>query len=279
MTSLVNTESASSAPVATVAAQPAAPLLDVRDLSYFYPGLSGKSDVTALQNISLSVPAGIILTIIGPSRSGKSTFLRLINRLQEVTVQGILKGSILLENRDIYGPGFDPYQLRREVAFTFDKPQALDMSIYENICFGPRRAGISGKTELDRLVEETLQSAFLWEEVKDRLDLNANRLSGGQKQRLSIARSLALKPKLLLLDEPCSALDPISTTAIEAALVKLKTQTTCILVTNNTKQAARVGDLTAFFLMSKLVEIGPTPQMFRLPQRQETDDYISGRFG
>ncbi|HNX77981.1 MAG TPA: ATP-binding cassette domain-containing protein [Candidatus Rifleibacterium sp.] len=253
-------------------------LLEVENLSYAYH-VEGGEPVTALKNISLQLPAGKILAIIGPGRSGKSTFLRLLNRLQEVTLPGALSGSIKLEGRDIYSGDYDPYQLRREVAFTFDKPQALDMSIYDNITFGPRLAGQTHKGDLDRIVEETLRAAFLWEEVKDRLSLNANRLSGGQKQRLSIARSLALKPKLLLLDEPCSALDPVSTARVEEALVAIKAQTACILVTNITRQAARVADLTAFFLMSELIESGPTERLFRRPADKRTDDYISGRFG
>ncbi|MBF0501523.1 MAG: phosphate ABC transporter ATP-binding protein [Candidatus Riflebacteria bacterium] len=255
------------------------PILRVEGVSFVYDSPIGGKSVQALNDISLVVETGTILTVIGPSRSGKSTFLRLLNRLQEVSGGGHLTGTILLEGRDIYDDSYDAYQLRREVAFTFDKPQALDLSIRENILFGPRLAGITRRDELDGLVEETLQAAFLWDEVKDRLDLNANRLSGGQKQRLSIARSLALRPKLLLLDEPCSALDPVSTAAIEQALIKIKHRTTVILVTNNTKQAARIGDRTAFFLMSDLVEIGPTRVIFTNPNDQRTDDYIAGRFG
>lgn len=254
-------------------------LLEVENLSYTYPADVTGKPTQALKNISLRLPAGHILAVIGPSRSGKSTFLRLLNRLQEVSVHGSVTGVIRLEKRDIYGEDYDPYQLRREVAFTFDKPLALDMSIYDNITFGPRLTGITNRSALDGIVEETLQAAFLWDEVKDRLSLNAMRLSGGQKQRLSIARSLALKPKLLLLDEPCSALDPVSTSRIEEALKTIKQQTACILVTNITKQAARVADLTAFFLMSELIEIGPTDQVFRRPSDKRTDDYISGRFG
>ncbi len=256
-----------------------APLLHVSNVSYRYHSDVPGKEVQALSDISLELPKGLILTIIGPSRSGKSTFLRLLNRLQEVSSDGIMTGKILLDGQDIYSANYDPFQLRREVAFTFDKPQALDMSVYDNIVFGPRLAGLNGKSELDELVESTLTDAFLWDEVKDRLNLNATQLSGGQKQRLSIARSLALKPRLLLLDEPCSALDPISTARIELALVKMKHLTTCILVTNNTKQASRIGDLTAFFLQSKLVEIGPTTDTFRRPKEKQTEDYISGRFG
>lgn len=254
-------------------------ILKAENVGYTYAPSPGKPVEQALADISLEVETGTVLAIIGPGRSGKSTFLRLVNRLQEVSHPGTMTGRILVNGFDIYGPACDPYRLRRQVAFVFDKPRALDMSIHENITFGPRLAGITAKSDLDSIVEETLRSAFLWDEVKDRLSLNANRLSGGQKQRLSIARSLALKPKLLLLDEPCSALDPISTAAIEQALTELKTRTTCVLVTNNTKQAARVGDITAFFLMARMIEIGPTARLFRSPADKRTDDYLSGRFG
>ncbi|OQA08115.1 MAG: Phosphate import ATP-binding protein PstB [bacterium ADurb.Bin374] len=254
-------------------------MLKAEQVSYVYAPPPGKPAEPALTDISLEVEAGTVLAIIGPGRSGKSTFLRLVNRLQEMTHDGTMSGRILVNGFDVYSPACDPFRLRRQVAFAFDKPRALDMSIAENITFGPRLAGINTKGDLEAIVEETLRAAFLWDEVKDRLALNANRLSGGQKQRLSIARSLALKPKLLLLDEPCSALDPISTAAIEQALTELKSRTTCVLVTNNTKQAARVADVTAFFLMSRLVEIGPTARLFRSPVDRRTDDYLSGRFG
>ncbi len=254
-------------------------MMKAEHVGYAYAPPPGKPAEPALCDISLEVEAGTVLSIIGPSRSGKSTFLRLINRLQEVSNTGTMTGRILVNGFDISSHECDPFRLRRQVAFVFDKPRALDMSIYENVTFGPRLAGISSKSELDSIVEETLRAAFLWEEVKDRLTLDANRLSGGQKQRLSIARSLALKPKLLLLDEPCSALDPISTAAIEQALTELKARTTCVLVTNNTKQAARVADVTAFFLMAQMIEIGPTARLFRSPSDKRTDDYLSGRFG
>ncbi len=251
-------------------------LVQIENLSFTYPGPPPQ---TALRNISFSMSAGSILSIIGPSRSGKSTFLRLINRLQEVSQPGTIEGRILFDGADVYAPETDPYQIRRRIGFAFDKPLALDMSIYDNVTFGPRQAGQTNRGELDRLVEESLRAAFLWDEVKDRLSMNALRLSGGQKQRLSIARSLALKPRLLLLDEPCSALDPISTARIEEALLNLKKETACILVTNNTKQAARVSDVTAFFLLGELVEIGPTREIFTLPKDRRTDDYIAGKFG
>ena len=251
-------------------------LVQIENLSFEYPGPTAE---VALRNISFSMPPGSIYSIIGPSRSGKSTFLKLLNRLQEVGNPGLLKGTIHFQGKDIYAPDMDPYQLRREVGFVFDKPLALDMSIFDNVAFGPRHAGVKNRAELDLLVEESLRDASLWDEAKDRLQTNALGLSGGQKQRLSIARSLALKPKLLLLDEPCSALDPISTARIEETLLRLKEKTACILVTNNTKQAARVADVTLFFLMGDLVEIGPTRQLFTAPQDQRTDDYLSGRFG
>jgi len=254
-------------------------MLKAEKVGYSYASSPGKPAEQALIDISLEVDAGTVLAIIGPGRSGKSTFLRLVNRLQEVSHDGAMTGLIQVNGFDIYSQECDPFRLRRQVAFVFDKPRALDMSIYDNVTFGPRLTGISSKSELDAIVEKTLRAAFLWEEVKDRLTLDANRLSGGQKQRLAIARSLALKPKLLLLDEPCSALDPISTAAIEQALTELKTSTTCVLVTNNTKQAARVADITAFFLMAQMIEIGPTERLFRSPSDKRTDDYLSGRFG
>lgn len=263
----------------TAGASPRDLILEADGLSFTYPATDKGPGQKALDGITLGVERGTIFGIIGPSRSGKSTFLRLINRLQEVTAPGLVEGNLRFEGKEIFDPGRDPYQLRREVGFCFDKPQALDLSIADNVTFGPRLAGITARGELDGIVEETLRAANLWDEVKDRLGLNANRLSGGQKQRLAIARTLALRPKLLLLDEPCSALDPISTARIEEALVAMKHRTTCILVTNNTKQAARLADRTAFFLMGKLIEEGPTQQVFTNPVDDRTDDYISGRFG
>ncbi|MBF0547334.1 MAG: phosphate ABC transporter ATP-binding protein [Candidatus Riflebacteria bacterium] len=254
-------------------------LLQVENLYYSYYSPVTNSYKEALSDILINLARGTILTIIGPSQSGKSTFLRLINRLQEEISPGKVSGKILLEGKDIFAPDYDHFQLRREVGFAFDKPQTLDLSIYDNITFAPRLAGVSNRSDLDALVEETLSAAFLWDEVKDRLSLNATRLSGGQRQRLSIARSLALHPKLLLLDEPCSALDPISTAKIEEALIALKHRTTVILVTNNTKQASRIGDTTAFFLMSKLIEQGPTGEIFRNPRDKRTEGYIEGKFG
>ncbi|OIP29675.1 hypothetical protein AUK22_02945 [bacterium CG2_30_54_10] len=254
-------------------------ILKAEGLSYAYDRPGKVPNGPVLDNINLDVERGTIFAIIGPSQSGKSTFLRLINRLQEVTATGALSGRILFEGRDIYASDYDPFRLRREVGFCFDKPLALDMSIAENITFGPRLAGITSKDDLGAIIEETLRASNLWDEVKDRLSMNANRLSGGQKQRLSLARTLALHPRLLLLDEPCSALDPISTARIEEALVSMKARTTCVLVTNNTKQASRLADRTAFFLMSKLVEVGPTKEFFTSPRDKKTDDYISGRFG
>ncbi len=257
----------------------AAPLLAIEGLTYTYRESPTAPQTVALRNISLSVTAGQVLAIIGPSRSGKSTLLRLINRLQELSCDGELQGSIRLDGHDVYAPDMDPYKLRREIGFTFDKPQALDMSIRDNVTFGPRMAGERSRAALDPLVEEMLRAVSLWDEVKDRLDTNGLALSGGQKQRLAIARSLALRPKLLLLDEPCSALDPISTARIEETLMQIKTQTACILVTNNTKQASRVADTTAFFLMAELVECGPTWRLFTAPADTRTDDYLAGRFG
>jgi phosphate transport system ATP-binding protein len=190
-----------------------------------------------------------------------------------------LEGRVLLDGADIYGSEYDVVQLRKRVGMVFALPVALPMSIYENIVYGPRLAGIRDRTHLDNLVEVSLEAAFMWNEVKDRLNTSALRLSGGQQQRLCLARVLAMKPQVILLDEPCSGLDPISTARIEEALTVLKKDYTIVLVTNNTKQAARVADETAFFLMGELIEVGPTERIFTSPNAQKTNDYITGRFG
>ncbi len=235
--------------------------------------------VQALSSINLKVPANKILGIIGPSGSGKTVFLRSLNRLNDLIPEIRIEGRILLDNQDIYHPEFDPVELRKRVGIVFALPIPLPMSIYDNIVFGPMLSGVSKKSVLDMLVERSLKSSFLWDEVKDRLKTSAMRLSGGQQQRLCLARVLAMEPEVILLDEPCSGLDPISTAEIEHALTVLKKDYTIILVTNNTKQAARIADNTAFFLMSEMVEIGPTDTIFTVPCDSRTNDYITGRFG
>lgn len=233
----------------------------------------------ALLGIDLDVRRHALLGIIGPSGSGKTSFLRALNRLNDLHPDCHVEGRMLLDGADIYHPAFDPIALRKRVGMVFALPMPLPLSIYENVVYGPRLAGIRRRAELDDLVESSLRAAFLWDEVKDRLASYGLRLSGGQQQRLCLARVLAMRPEVILLDEPCSGLDPISTAKIEEALTVLKARHTIVLVTNNTKQAARVADETAFFLMGQLVEFGATQQLFTVPRDRRTDDYISGRFG
>ena len=232
-----------------------------------------------LKDISLAIPAHQILGIIGPSGSGKTTFLRSLNRMNELERGYNLEGTILMDGVNIYDPEYSVVALRKKVGMVFALPVALPLSIYENVVYAPRLSGISDKTRLDELVETSLTEAFLWEEVKDRLKTSGLRLSGGQQQRLCLARVLAMEPEVILLDEPCSGLDPISTSKIEDALTTLKKKYTIVLVTNNTMQSARIADKTAFFLMGKLVEIGVTKKIFTAPDQKETSDYITGRFG
>ena len=233
----------------------------------------------ALKNINLAVRKNEILSIIGPARSGKTTFLRSLNRLNDLYLNGRRQGTILLDGQDIYEPDVDISALRRRVGMVYAVPIPLPMTIFDNLAFGPRRKGIRAKGRLLALAESSLKSSFLWNEVKDRLYSSAMQLSGGQQQRLCLARVLMLEPEVLLLDEPCSGLDPISTSQIEEALQDLKKQYTIILVTNNVKQAARASDRTAFFLMGDLVELGETKSFFTNPQHTRTSDYITGKFG
>jgi len=235
--------------------------------------------IPALRGINIRIPANKILGIIGPSGSGKTVFLRSLNRMNDLVPEINVEGQILLDGEDVYHPDSDPVKLRKRVGMVFALPVPLPASIYDNIVFSPVLSGGREKRKLDLLVEKSLKSAFLWDEVKDRLKTSAMRLSGGQQQRLCLARVLAMEPEVILLDEPCSGLDPISTAAIEDALTVLKSDYTIILVTNNTKQAARVADNTAFFLMSEMVEFGQTDKIFTVPKDQRTNDYITGRFG
>ncbi|MBI4725914.1 phosphate ABC transporter ATP-binding protein [candidate division TA06 bacterium] len=232
-----------------------------------------------LQNVSLEVQSSQILGVIGPSGSGKTTFLRSLNRMNELQPGFRIEGRALLDGEDIYGRDYDAVSLRKKVGMVFAMPVPLPMSIHENITYGPKLSADKGWKHDEAVVEKSLKAAFLWDEVKDRLRTSALRLSGGQQQRLCLARTLTLEPEVILLDEPCSGLDPISTAKIEEALTILKERYTVILVTNNTKQAARVSDRTAFFLMGQLVEEGLTQQMFTAPKDKKTSDYITGRFG
>jgi phosphate transport system ATP-binding protein len=247
--------------------------ISVQNLSVFF----GRHQ--SLRGLTLDVAANRILGIIGPASSGKTTFLRTLNRMNDLHPESRAEGRVLLDGEDIYHPSQSSVQLRKRVGMVFALPMPLPMSIYDNVVYGPRLSGVRKKAELDALVEQTLTSAFLWDEVKDRLNMLALRLSGGQQQRLCLARTLAMKPEVVLLDEPCSGLDPISTARIEDALSVLKAHYTIILVTNNTKQASRVADETAFFLMGELVEMGETAQIFTVPKDQRTSDYVTGRFG
>ena len=236
----------------------------------------------ALRGVTLDIRRHTIFGIIGPSGSGKTSFLRSLNRLNDLHPDYHAEGLLTIDGADTHHPAFDAVSLRRRVGMVFALPVPLPMSIYENVIYGPRLVG--GRRHLrpdtlHELVETSLRAAFLWDEVKDRLHTSALRLSGGQQQRLCLARVLAMRPEVILLDEPCSGLDPISTAKIEEALTALKAKHTIVLVTNNTKQAARVADDTAFFLMGEMVECGPTPHIFTVPKDQRTNDYVTGRFG
>ena len=234
--------------------------------------------IHALKNINMEIYDKEILGIIGPSNSGKSSFLRSLNRLNDLNFRFRKEGQILMDTKNVY-LDIEVGILRKKVGMVFALPIALPISIYDNVAYGPRRHGIKDKKELDRIVENTLKAAYLWEEVKDRLDSPGMKLSGGQQQRLCIARTLAVEPDVILYDEPCSGLDPISTAKIEEAMYRFKERYTQVLVTNNTKQAARVSDRTAFFLMGDLIEINKTEKIFTAPSDQRTNDYILGRFG
>ena len=247
--------------------------LAVKDVNFWY------GPKQALFNISLTVPEKSVAAFIGPSGCGKSTLLRCINRMNDLIDGTRLGGSILLEGRDIYAPGLNLVDLRRRVGMVFQKSNPFPKSIYENVVYGPRVSGVRDRARLDHLVERCLKQSALWNEVKDRLHASALELSGGQQQRLCIARALATDPEVLLMDEPASALDPKSTQAIEDLIFDLKRDYTIVIVTHNMQQAARVSDTTAFFYEGRLVEAGPTEQLFTHPREKQTEDYITGRFG
>jgi phosphate transport system ATP-binding protein len=235
--------------------------------------------VRAIKSLDIEVYKNEILSIIGPANSGKTSFLRALNRLIDLNPSSRVSGAVLIDGVDVYKNGVDTGMLRKKVGMVFALPIPLPLSVFENVAYGPRRHGIKNKGRLMEIAERCLKSAYLWDEVKDRLHDPAMKLSGGQQQRLCIARTLAVEPEVLLFDEPCSGLDPISTAKVEEAMVELKKKYTIILVTNNTKQAARVGDRTAFFLMGELIEIGATERIFTSPSDERTEGYISGRFG
>lgn len=246
--------------------------IKVKDLN------AGFGKARALKNVSLDVFSNEILTVIGPANSGKSTLLLVLNRMIDRIAGACVEGRVLLDGADIYASE-DVENLRRRIGLVFAMPIPLPMSIRDNILLGCRFIKRIGRPEGDEIVERSLKSAFLWEEVKDRLKSSAINLSGGQQQRLCIARSLALEPEVIMFDEPCSGLDPISTAKVEDAMKELKKNHTLILVTNNTKQAARVGDRTAFLLMGELIELDETKKIFTNPSQKKTEEYVTGKFG
>ena len=230
----------------------------------------------ALKDISLKIPEKKITALIGPSGCGKSTFLRCLNRMNDLVANIRIEGQILYDDIDIYGKDVDVVELRKRIGMVFQKPNPFPMSIYDNIAYGPR---IHGQKNVDKIVESTLKDAALWDEVSERLDQPAMGLSGGQQQRLCIARTLAMMPDVILFDEPCSALDPISTGKIESLMEILKDNYTQVIVTHNMQQAARISDCTAFFLLGEMIEVGETKRIFEAPKIKSTEDYVTGRFG
>ena len=246
--------------------------LDIKDLNLYYGSFH------ALKDVQLEIAPHEITAFIGPSGCGKSTLLKSLNRMNDLVEGCRIDGQVLLDGEDIYGD-MDVNLLRKRVGMVFQKPNPFPMSIYDNVAFGPRTHGIRSRVKLDELVEQSLRSAAIWDEVKDRLHKSAFGLSGGQQQRLCIARALAVKPEVLLMDEPTSALDPISTLKIEDLATELKKDYTIIMVTHNMQQATRISDKTAFFLLGEVVEFGVTDQIFSMPKNQRTEDYITGRFG
>ena len=241
-----------------------------RDVNLWY------GEKQALKDICLEIPENKITALIGPSGCGKSTFIRCLNRMNDLVANIRIEGQILYDNIDIYGKDVDVVELRKSIGMVFQKPNPFPMSIYDNVAYGPR---IHGQRNIDKIVENSLKDAALWEEVSERLDQPALGLSGGQQQRLCIARTLAMKPVVILFDEPCSALDPISTGKIESLMEGLKDNYTQVIVTHNMQQAARISDCTAFFLLGELIEMGETKRIFEMPQEKSTEDYITGRFG
>ena len=236
-------------------------------------------DNHALKDISLNIEESKITALIGPSGCGKSTYLKTLNRMNDLVENVKITGKVLLDGEDVYGPGVDVTLLRKKVGMVFQKPNPFPMSVYDNIAYGPRIHGIKSKAKLDEIVEKSLRSAALFNEIKDRLKKSALSLSGGQQQRLCIARALAVEPQVLLMDEPTSALDPISTMKIEELMSELKGKYTIAIVTHNMQQAARISDYTAFFLVGERVEVGLTDKIFSMPSDKRTEDYITGRFG
>ena len=248
-------------------------IITVEDLNLWY------GSTQALHHVSMEIPDKSITALIGPSGCGKSTFLKTLDRMNDLVPGVRIEGTVRYDGRDIFAPDVDVNELRRQVGMVFQKPNPFPMSIYDNVAYGPRTHGVRNRAKLDEIVEQSLRSAAIWDEVKDRLKKNALGLSGGQQQRLCIARALAVEPQVLLMDEPTSALDPISTSKIEELAIELKKQYTIVIVTHNMQQALRISDRTAFFLLGELIEYDDTERIFSTPSQKKTEDYITGRFG
>ncbi|GMQ79078.1 MAG: phosphate ABC transporter ATP-binding protein PstB [Anaerolineae bacterium] len=247
--------------------------VDVQDFSFYY------GDFKALENISLGIQDRQITALIGPSGCGKSTFLRAINRMNDTIPSARAEGTILLDGDNIYDPDVDVVELRQRVGMVFQRPNPFPQSIYDNVAFGPRVLNLGKKKDLDQIVEESLHGAALWNEVKDILQEPAQNLNPGQQQRLCIARAIAVKPEVILMDEPCSALDPIATLAVEELMIKLAKDYTIVIVTHNMQQAARVSDITGFFWLGRLIEFNDTSELFTNPRESLTEAYLTGRQG
>ena len=248
--------------------------IDVKDLSFSY----GKTEV--LSSISLQILQNQVTSFIGPSGCGKSTLLRCFNRMNELIEHAkITQGSVLINELDIYEKSVDPIELRKRIGMVFQNSNPFPKTIYQNVSYGLKIQGFQNKRKIDEIVEDSLQKAALWDEVKDRLNENAYELSGGQQQRLCIARTLAVQPEIILMDEPCSSLDPVATARVEELIFNLKQEYTIVIVTHNMQQAGRISDLTAFFYLGKLIEFDETKKIFINPKMQQTEDYISGKFG
>ena len=248
-------------------------IITVEDLNLWY------GSTQALHHVSMEIPEKSSTALIGPSGCGKSTFLKTLDRMNDLVPGVRIEGTVRYDGRDIFAPDVDVNELRRQVGMVFQKPNPFPMSIYDNVAYGPRTHGVRNRAKLDEIVEQSLRSAAIWDEVKDRLKKNALGLSGGQQQRLCIARALAVEPQVLLMDEPTSALDPISTSKIEELAIELKKRYTIVIVTHNMQQALRISDRTAFFLLGELIEYDDTERMFSTPSQKKTEDYITGRFG
>ncbi|HEX7468042.1 MAG TPA: phosphate ABC transporter ATP-binding protein PstB [Methanobacterium sp.] len=247
--------------------------IEVKDLNVYF------DEVHILKDININIQKNMVTSLIGPSGCGKSTFIRTLNRMNDLIDTFKMDGSVLLDGNDIYDPKVDVVDLRKKVGMVFQKPNPFPKSIFDNVAYGLRIHGVSDKDFIEQRVEESLKEAALWDEVKEKLDKSAMGLSGGQQQRLCIARTIAVEPEVILMDEPCSALDPISTTKIEDLIHKLKKEFTIIIVTHNMQQATRVSKYTAFFLHGEIVESGLTDKLFIEPEDKRTEDYITGRFG